>query len=92
VVNGDEDALIFSASSVAAHDVLSATHGDTLASAVSVGSMIFGNATPKWAELNAGTEGQILEMGATLPGWGRTITISDSAASGGSNGDIWLEY
>jgi len=92
VVNGDEDALIFSASSVAAHDVLSVTHGDTLASAVSVGSMIFGNATPKWAELNAGTEGQILEMGATLPGWGRTITISDSAASGGSNGDIWLEY
>jgi len=92
VVNGDEDALIFSASSVATHDVLSVTHGDTLASAVSVGSMIFGNATPKWAELNAGIEGQILEMGATLPGWGRTITISDSAASGGSNGDIWLEY
>jgi len=92
VVDGDEDALVFSASSVAAHDILSITHGDTLASAVSVGSMIFGNATPKWAELNAGTEGQILEMGATLPGWGRTITISDSAASGGSNGDIWLEY
>ena len=92
VVDGDEDALIFSASSVAAHDILSVTHGDTLASAISVGSMIFGNATPKWAELNAGTEGQILEMGATLPGWGRTITISDSAASGGSNGDIWLEY
>jgi hypothetical protein len=92
VVDGDEDALIFSASSVATHDILSVTHGDTLASAVSVGSMIFGNATPKWAELGAGVEGQILEMGATLPGWGRTITISDSAASGGSNGDIWLEY
>jgi hypothetical protein len=77
---------------VPAHDILSTIHGDTLASAVSAGSLIIGNATPKWSELDAGTEGQILEMGAALPAWGRKITISDSAASGGNNGDIWLEY
>ena len=77
---------------VGTHDLLSAIHDDTLGSAVSVGSIVFGNATPKWAKLNAGAEGQILEMGATLPDWGRKITISDSPPSGGNDGDIWLEY
>jgi len=70
VVNGDEDALIFSASSVAAHDVLSVTHGDTLASAVSRGSIIYGNSTPKWAELAVGTVGQVLTTDGTDIMWG----------------------
>lgn len=39
-------------SSTAQHNLLSATHGDTLASAVSRGSLIYGNSTPAYAELN----------------------------------------
>jgi len=40
----------------------------------------------------AGAEGQILEMGASLPGWGRKITISAADPSGGSDGDLWMKY
>ncbi|MCK7508930.1 MAG: hypothetical protein MZV70_36145 [Desulfobacterales bacterium] len=69
VVNGDEDALVFAASSVAAHDVLSLSHGDTLASAVSRGSLIYGNSTPKWAELPIGNAGDVL----TSNGTGRSL-------------------
>jgi len=37
-----------------AHDLLSAYHGDTLAAAVSRGSIIVGDSTPDWAELVIG--------------------------------------
>ncbi|MCK7475663.1 MAG: hypothetical protein MZV49_24275 [Rhodopseudomonas palustris] len=40
VVNGTADGLVFSASSVAAHDVLSASHGDSTAGAVVAGDII----------------------------------------------------
>jgi len=53
-----------------AHDILSVTHGDTLASAVSRGSLIYGNATPKWAELAVGTVGQVITTDGTDVMWG----------------------
>ncbi len=37
--------------SVTAHNLLSATHGDTVADAVVRGDLIIGNSTPKWARL-----------------------------------------
>jgi hypothetical protein len=74
------------------HDILSADHGDALAGAVEAGDLIRGNATPAWSRLAAGAEGQIMEMGPVLPGWGRKITISASDPSGGSDGDIWMKY
>ncbi|MBE3109701.1 MAG: hypothetical protein IMZ46_04160 [Acidobacteria bacterium] len=74
------------------HDILSTDHGDTLPDAIEAGDILIGNATPKLARLAAAAEGQILEMGAALPGWGRKITISASDPSGGSNGDIWMKY
>ncbi len=37
--------------SVTAHNVLSATHGDALADTVVRGDIIYGNSTPKWARL-----------------------------------------
>lgn len=74
------------------HDLLSATHPDTIVASPLAGDLIYGNATPKWTKLAAGAEGKILEMGATLPGWGRKITISASDPSGGSDGDIWMKY
>lgn len=52
-----------------AHDALSATHTDTLASAVSRGSIIYGNSTPKWAELAVGTVGKVLTTDGTDVMW-----------------------
>ena len=75
-----------------AHVLLSATHTDTLADTVIAGDLLIGNATPKWARLAAGAVGQIMEMGAALPGWGRKITISASDPSGGSDGDFWMKF
>lgn len=57
------------------HDMLSATHTDTLASAVSRGSLLYGNATPKWAELAVGTAGYVLTSDGTDVAW--------AAAAGG---------
>jgi len=52
-----------------AHDILSATHTDTLASAVTRGSIIYGNATPKWAELVIGAQYKMLACTATDVAW-----------------------
>ena len=38
----------------AAHDILSATHGDTLVAAVVRGDLVLGNSTPKWSRLAIG--------------------------------------
>lgn len=68
-------------SSVTPHDVLSATHSDTLASAVSRGSIIVGNSTPLWAELNLGSVGKILRSdGSDL--LYSTFTIPDTYSQG----------
>lgn len=54
----------------ASHDILSATHTDSTASAVSRGSIITGQgSTPKWAELNVGTAGQVLKSDGTDVAW-----------------------
>ncbi|MFA5378501.1 MAG: hypothetical protein WC455_22295 [Dehalococcoidia bacterium] len=54
----------------AAHDILSATHGDTTADTVVRGDIIIGSgATPKWTRLAKGTAGYILAMGADEPAW-----------------------
>ena len=50
-------------------DLLSAFHADTLAAAVAAGDIIIGNATPKWARLAKGTDGQVLTLVSGLPAW-----------------------
>lgn len=52
-----------------AHELLSATHSDSVAADVVAGDLIIGNATPKWARLAKGNAGQVLTMGASLPAW-----------------------
>lgn len=52
-----------------AHDVLSASHGDTLPGAVVRGSLIYGNATPKWAALGIGAAGKYLKSDGTDISW-----------------------
>ena len=98
VVNGTEDGLVFSASSAAAHDLLSVTHGDTAASAVSRGSIIVGDSTPKWAELAVGDAGQVLKTDGTDVFWDDppaasahallSATHDDTTADGVERGDI----
>lgn len=58
------------------HDMLSATHTDSTASAVTKGSIIIGDATPKWAELDVGTDGHVLTSQADG-------TVAWEEASGG---------
>lgn len=41
--------------SLPAHDLLSASHGDTLAGSPILGDIVFGNATPKWDKLAGNT-------------------------------------
>ncbi len=44
-------------------------HTDSIAVAVARGSMIYGNATPKWARLTKGTAGQVLGSDGTDIAW-----------------------
>lgn len=69
--------------SVTAHNLLSATHGDTLTDSVVLGDVMVGNATPKWARLagNATTTKKFLRQtgnGAisAVPAWD-TVTSTD---------------
>jgi hypothetical protein len=79
-----------------AHDLLAATHGDTLADAVTDGDIIIGNATPKWSSLAisipaAGLINHLaIANGETRPAWKAlfdatvptTMAPSDAAAAG----------
>lgn len=70
--------------SVTAHNILSATHGDTLVGTVVAGDIIIGNATPKWSRLAKGTDGQVLTLVSGLPAW-----VSGGGGSpGGSTNDL----
>jgi len=75
-LNGVDSATYLT--SVTAHNVLSATHGDTLTDSVVAGDILIGNATPKWARLAKGTDGYVLTIDSSthLPSW--------KAAAGGS--------
>ncbi len=58
-----------------AHDILSAQHGDTVAAGVSRGSIIVGNATPKWEELTVGATSYHLESDGTDITWQHDLTL-----------------
>jgi len=63
--------------SVTAHNLLSATHGDTTASAVARGDLIVGTgATPKWDNLAIGTAGKVLYSNGTDALWSDTPTLT----------------
>jgi len=62
-----------------AHNLLSATHGDTTASTVTRGGLITGQVGPVWAQLAKGAASQCLQMDGTA-----TDIIWGTCASGGS--------
>lgn len=64
-----------------AHDLLSATHTDTTAAAVSRGSIVVGDATPKWVEHVLGAAGTILRSNGTDL-LDSTSTFADTYAAG----------
>jgi hypothetical protein len=67
------------------HNLLSLTHADTLASAVSRGSIIAGNSTPAWAELNIGATGTVLSSNGLDAVWAAPAAVgaNPTAASTG---------
>jgi len=52
-----------------AHNLLSASHGDTLAASVVRGDILVGNSTPKWSRLAKGVAGKYIRSDGTDPSW-----------------------
>lgn len=59
------------------HDLLDGSvNQDTVAQAVSRGSLIYGNSTPKWDELVVGGANTLLKSDGTDPSWGTVNLLS----------------
>lgn len=56
------------------HNVLSATHGDSLAGSPTRGSIIVSNATPRWSKLALGSSGQFLRSDGSDAVWGPILS------------------
>jgi hypothetical protein len=68
---------------LAAHNLLSATHGDTAAAGVTRGSVMIGNVTPAWSELVIGAVGAFLRSDGTDVSWstdGSALTALNASA------------
>jgi hypothetical protein len=82
--------------SVTAHDILSTTHGDTLAASVLDGSIIIGNATPAWSALTitvpAVNVRNVLGVDntETRPSWKSIFDSTNPAALGSAGPGISL--
>ena len=63
------------------HNLLSATHTDTVAASPVRGDLIVGNSTPKWTKLAVGTAGQTLTTDGTDPSWSSTYARGTIVAS-----------
>jgi hypothetical protein len=79
--------------SVTAHNLLSATHGDTTAAACVRGDIIRGSATAKWEKLAKGATGKFLTTDATDTIWS-TATLPTTATGTGTilraDGTNWV--
>ena len=82
---------------VTAHNVLSATHGDSTAGSAVAGDIIYADNNPKWTKLAHGNDGEILTLASGLPSWAAapatthailSATHTDSTASTVARGDI----
>ena len=74
-----------------AHNLLSATHGDTVAASPVRGDLIVANTTPAWTKLAKGSAGQFLGMAAagTDPTWGTAASgLTATVAGAGTLGSV----
>lgn len=71
------------------HAMLSATHSDSAASAVTRGSIIVANVTPAWAELNIGAANRVLGSDGTDAAW---VQADHGAALTGLGDDDHTQY
>ena len=68
------------------HAVLSATHTDSVANAVSRGSLIAGNSTPAWDELTVGSANSVLTADGTDVAWDTTPAVASLTSTGSVTG------
>lgn len=70
-------------STVPGHNILSATHTDSVVAASARGAMIVGDATPNWARVTLGTAGQgwSVNGAGTDPSWSNTVARGTVLAS-----------
>jgi hypothetical protein len=74
------------------HELLSATHTDSLAASVVRGDIIVGNSTPKWARLAKGAQYRALLMGADDPAWALITNNNIDAAAAIAESKLALNY
>lgn len=74
------------------HDILSATHSDTVAATVVRGDLMIGNSDPAWARVAVDTNNRVLTNDGTDTGWGKVDLASSvyvtgilGATNGGTN-------
>lgn len=82
-------------STVAGHNLLSSTHGDTLAATVVRGDLIVGNTTPAWSRIAKGAAGTFFGMGSagTDPAWINAVSgLTSTAAGSGTLGSTALPF
>jgi hypothetical protein len=81
VVGGNPNSLSQIVAAGAAHNVLSATHTDTVVGAVVRGDIIVGNSTPKWTRLGIGAAKTGLRINAagTDPEWSAAVAMTDQS-------------
>ena len=75
--------LTWSKTSLTAHNLLSATHTDTVAGSAVRGDIIVANSTPAWTKLAIGSSGQVLTNDGSNTKWSTpTLPVTSSPTSG----------
>ena len=69
--------LLADAQTPLAHNLLSASHGDSLAGTVVRGDVIIGNSTPKWSRLAIGAAARLLRSDGTDVSWSQVALATD---------------
>lgn len=79
VLTTDGTDVFWGTGATSAHNLLSASHGDTVAQTVSRGSLIFGNSTPAWDELTIGASGTVLGSDGTDASWTNIGSLANTS-------------